>query len=117
MEQNRIDRIRARARALWEARGRPQGQALDDWLAAEREIDGPTLADAGEEDPLAGVDLALRLGGKHIEVENARAASEHRHRPDRAARERQRPPAWYVASRAAALPRRCSCPRPTAPAP
>ncbi|MFO1073819.1 MAG: DUF2934 domain-containing protein [Geminicoccaceae bacterium] len=56
MEQNRIDRIRARARALWEARGRPQGQALDDWLAAEREIDGPTLADAGEEDPLAGVD-------------------------------------------------------------
>ena len=56
MQQDRDERIRERAYALWEARGRTPGLALEDWLEAEREIDGLTLADAGEEDPLGGID-------------------------------------------------------------
>ncbi len=35
-----IDRIRSRAHAIWEAQGRPQGQALDHWLLAELEVRG-----------------------------------------------------------------------------
>ena len=47
-------RIEERAHALWEANGRPEGRALDDWLQAEREIVNQSVA--GEEDPLAGID-------------------------------------------------------------
>jgi len=32
------DRIRLRAHELYEARGREEGHALDDWLRAEEEI-------------------------------------------------------------------------------
>lgn len=33
-----ITRIRERAHAIWEARGRPQGQDLEHWLLAEMEM-------------------------------------------------------------------------------
>jgi aromatic-L-amino-acid/L-tryptophan decarboxylase len=37
--ESRLDRIARRARELYEARGGAHGRDLDDWLAAEREID------------------------------------------------------------------------------
>ena len=43
--------IEERARALWEADGRPEGRALDYWLQAEQEIVNRSIA--GEEDPPA----------------------------------------------------------------
>ena len=36
---SRMNRIAARARQIYEARGGENGKALDDWLQAEREID------------------------------------------------------------------------------
>lgn len=41
---NDIERVRRRAHAIWEARGRPQGQALDHWLLAELEVTGDDQA-------------------------------------------------------------------------
>lgn len=38
--QSRMARISERAYAIYERRGGEGGQALDDWLQAEREIDG-----------------------------------------------------------------------------
>lgn len=50
--------VRERAYALWEARGRPDGNANDDWIAAELEVKaeldavstplGPLAAEAAE---------------------------------------------------------------------
>lgn len=40
-EETNIDRIRRRARELWEAEGRPEGREREYWLRAEREILGP----------------------------------------------------------------------------
>jgi hypothetical protein len=37
--ESRMNRIAARAHAIYEARGGEHGRALDDWLQAEREID------------------------------------------------------------------------------
>jgi hypothetical protein len=37
---SRIERIARRAYEISQARGGDQGRALDDWLQAEREIDG-----------------------------------------------------------------------------
>jgi hypothetical protein len=39
LPERRFERIAARAREIYEARGGEHGQALDDWLQAEREID------------------------------------------------------------------------------
>ena len=36
----RLERIQTRAYELYEARGGERGVAMDDWLQAEREIDG-----------------------------------------------------------------------------
>ena len=36
---SRLERIAKRARELYEARGGAHGRDLDDWLAAEREVD------------------------------------------------------------------------------
>ena len=54
MDQELRRKIEERAYALWEADGRPEGQARDYWLQAEREIVSQSIA--GEEDPLAGID-------------------------------------------------------------
>lgn len=54
MDETLRERVRRRAYELWEADGRPEGQELPYWLAAEREVAG--LSDAGEEDPGAGLD-------------------------------------------------------------
>jgi hypothetical protein len=39
LAERRLERIARRAREIYEARGGEHGQALDDWLQAEREID------------------------------------------------------------------------------
>lgn len=39
MDDNREDRIRARAFALWEAEGCPEGRHAEHWHQAERDID------------------------------------------------------------------------------
>ena len=41
-DPSRIERIAARAHELYERRGGSDGRDLDDWLEAEREIDGVT---------------------------------------------------------------------------
>jgi hypothetical protein len=38
--QTRLDRVARRAHEIYEARGGQHGKALEDWLQAEREIDG-----------------------------------------------------------------------------
>jgi hypothetical protein len=48
--------IRERAFALWEADDRPEGRELEYWLRAEQELAPSHQSDAGEEDPLAGLD-------------------------------------------------------------
>ena len=50
-EQNSSERIRDLAYRLWEERGRGPGGALDDWLAAEREINAN--GSAGTELPVS----------------------------------------------------------------
>jgi hypothetical protein len=50
-------RIGQRAYSLWESDGRPEGRAMDYWLAAEQEIADQSIA--GEEDPFAGIDQAV----------------------------------------------------------
>ncbi len=45
-EQNREDQIRTRAYELYEARGRDDGHAQEDWLRAEAEITGNTMRTA-----------------------------------------------------------------------
>ena len=52
--------IEDRARALWEADGRPEGRALDYWLQAEQEIVNQSVA--GEEDPSVAFDRETGRG-------------------------------------------------------
>ena len=47
LPERRLERISVRAREIYEARGGEHGQALDDWLQAESEIDSEL------EEPLA----------------------------------------------------------------
>ena len=53
LSERRLERIAVRAREIYEARGGEHGQALDDWLQAEREIDAeledPPALDTEEE--------------------------------------------------------------------
>jgi DUF2934 family protein len=46
------DRVAVRAYELYEARGRAEGQELDDWLSAERELNSevPAFADRDQDD-------------------------------------------------------------------
>jgi hypothetical protein len=46
--------VRERAYMLWEADGRPDGRDLEYWTRAEDEL--ASQSDAGEEDPLAGIE-------------------------------------------------------------
>jgi hypothetical protein len=39
--QERLEKIRQRAHELYEARGREDGQDIDDWLQAEAEFEEP----------------------------------------------------------------------------
>lgn len=41
MDKTREEEIRARAFALWDEAGRPEGQHAAHWYQAERDIDGP----------------------------------------------------------------------------
>lgn len=47
------DRVSARAYALWEAEGRPEGRHVDHWLQAEREMAGEGVAADGSDASLA----------------------------------------------------------------
>ena len=47
--ESRLDRIARRARQLYEARGGEHGRDLEDWLAAEREIDAQIEREEREE--------------------------------------------------------------------
>ena len=44
-------KVRALAHRLWEQRGRKEGHALDDWLAAERQLRGEQAAGKGSAQP------------------------------------------------------------------
>ena len=48
--QRRLERISIRAHEIYEARGGEHGQALEDWLQAEREIDAETEPPLDEDD-------------------------------------------------------------------
>jgi hypothetical protein len=43
-EQDRLQRISARAHELWQAAGSADGKSLEFWLEAERQVDGETAA-------------------------------------------------------------------------
>jgi hypothetical protein len=47
--ESRMNRIAARAHAIYEARGGEHGHALDDWLQAEREIDAEIQEERGKD--------------------------------------------------------------------
>lgn len=49
VREARLERIARRARELYEARGGEHGRDLDDWLAAEREIDAAIEREAQEQ--------------------------------------------------------------------
>jgi len=38
MSENLLEQIRERAYAIWECKGKPEGQELDHWLLAEQEL-------------------------------------------------------------------------------
>ena len=42
MVDDHEEQVRKRAHALWEDEGRPEGRALDHWLAAKNEADSET---------------------------------------------------------------------------
>lgn len=42
------ERIRARAHAIWEEEGRPEGRAEEHWARATREVEAGMAADAAE---------------------------------------------------------------------
>jgi hypothetical protein len=64
--------VRIRAYELWEARGRPQGSAEEDWLAARQQLELETAKEAGAMplDPLAA-DAADALEPGVLEPEPA----------------------------------------------
>ncbi|MBS9720647.1 DUF2934 domain-containing protein [Tianweitania sp. BSSL-BM11] len=47
---DREDKIKARAQAIWEQEGRPEGRSADHWERAEREIDSQAAEQGGNEE-------------------------------------------------------------------
>jgi hypothetical protein len=62
----RLDRIRAKARELWETAGRPDGRADDHWSEAERLIDAEDREDAQLRRRGPGVDIAPAAEGNSL---------------------------------------------------
>jgi len=58
MNGDQEERIRARAHAIWEGEGRPEGREHEHWEQARRELEGE---DGGEQ--LAGATNAAGAGG------------------------------------------------------
>ena len=54
LENDRFERIRARAYELWERDGRPDGQEWSHWLDAERDVAAEERGEAGLEASAAG---------------------------------------------------------------
>jgi hypothetical protein len=54
MTDDREERIRARAHAIWEYEGQPDGRDAEHWSKAEREIDDEDLLQAESTAPSAG---------------------------------------------------------------
>lgn len=68
-------RIRDRAHSLWEEEGRPEGRALDHWLAAERNALGESAAHPDDIDRAAGPTHGKEdFGGHDAETEGSAAA-------------------------------------------
>ena len=66
--------IRRRAFELWDADGRPEGRALDYWLAAEAELQGRARALDLEHEG-EGVNIQLVEGGGDVQAQSGRAQS------------------------------------------
>jgi hypothetical protein len=63
---SREDRIRARARELWEAAGRPEGRAEDHWAEAERLVDAEAREEARLKQRGPGIDIAPAAEGNSL---------------------------------------------------
>jgi hypothetical protein len=78
MADDRENRVRDHAHALWEDEGRPEGRALDHWLKAESEADGVpggTAPHPDEVDRAAGPSHGAQdFGGHDAEAEGAAEA-------------------------------------------
>jgi hypothetical protein len=66
MAMSREEKIRAKAQAIWEAEGRPEGRAAEHWAQAEREV-------AGDEEAAGGVPKRSVRGRKAEPAEAATA--------------------------------------------
>jgi len=76
-------RIRERAYAIWEREGRPEGQHLQHWEQATREIAEEDIAlgpEAGIQVPDNASARALREAAEHLRGANAQSQSEDMHR-------------------------------------
>jgi len=77
MVDDHEEQVRKRAHALWEVEGRPEGRALDHWLAAKNEADSETseAAHPDDVDQAAGPSHGdADFGGHDAEAEGAAAA-------------------------------------------
>jgi hypothetical protein len=67
MDDNREDRIRARAYALWEAEGCPEGRHAEHWHQAERDVDAAAGSSGAVDEAASGAD-AVPSGSADIET-------------------------------------------------
>lgn len=63
--ESREDRIRAKARELWEEAGRPEGKADDHWMKAARLIDADQHK-SKKDSRAPGVDIAPASEGNSL---------------------------------------------------
>jgi hypothetical protein len=102
MATSREEMIRARAQAIWEAEGRPEGRAQDHWEQAERELSAEATGEGAPQANGAASDEAApaRKGRKRAAAEDAEAA------PAKPRRGRAAAPAETAAEPAAEKPKR-----------
>ena len=55
------ERVKARAYAIWESEGRPEGKHLDHWLQAEREVLIESSTGSEPSDHLQPTDPSVRI--------------------------------------------------------
>ena len=58
MNDDREDRIRARAHAIWVAEGRPEGREREHWHLAERELFPDPFRSKGDDQSTIATDAA-----------------------------------------------------------
>ena len=64
MRDDRNERIRARAHAIWEGEGRPEGRDAEHWHQAAAEVDAEDRGGAAPEDIVAANEGAKAAGGR-----------------------------------------------------